>query len=188
MHDACHTVAQMGARVVSRDFPGAMVDSAEQELGDDCLAMFLPGAQGNLDPYDLHNLRGENRLNIARQAGISLGKGALRVAEELKGGAYQLAICPARQDTSPPPRRGCPTGRSPASFRVSSWRVAWSHWEGAETRGKVFSALLDSQVSWCAIPRSAWHRVVRRVSIAGVRFRFGHRELQETPPKQARSA
>ncbi|MFM9961806.1 MAG: hypothetical protein ACKV2Q_11345 [Planctomycetaceae bacterium] len=85
VHYACHPVALMGAGVVSRDFPGAMVDYIEQELGDDCLAMYLQGAQGDLDPYDLHNLRGENRFNIARQAGISLGKGALRVAEELKG-------------------------------------------------------------------------------------------------------
>ncbi|NQV27843.1 MAG: hypothetical protein HQ518_26130, partial [Rhodopirellula sp.] len=41
--------------------------------------------QGDLDPYDLHNLRGENRFNIARQSGISLAKGALRVADELTG-------------------------------------------------------------------------------------------------------
>ena len=61
-----------------------MVDYVEQELGDECLAMFLQGAPGDLDPYDLHNLRGENRFNIARQAGISLGKGALRVAADLK--------------------------------------------------------------------------------------------------------
>ena len=85
VHYACHPVALMGAGSVSRDFPGAMVDYIEQELGDDCLGMFLQGAQGDLDPYDLHNLRGENRFNIARQAGISLGKGALRVAAELKG-------------------------------------------------------------------------------------------------------
>ncbi len=85
VHYACHPVALMGAGVVSRDFPGAMVDHIEQELGDDCLAMYLQGAQGDLDPYDLHNLRGENRFNIARQAGISLGKGALRVAAEHKG-------------------------------------------------------------------------------------------------------
>ncbi len=85
VHYACHPVALMGAGVVSRDFPGAMVDYLEQELGDDCLGMFLQGAQGDLDPYDLHNLRGENRFNIARQAGISLAKGALRVSEELKG-------------------------------------------------------------------------------------------------------
>jgi hypothetical protein len=85
VHYACHPVALMGAGVVSRDFPGAMVDFLEQELGDDCLGMYLQGAQGDLDPYDLHNLRGENRFNIARQSGISLARGALRVAEELKG-------------------------------------------------------------------------------------------------------
>lgn len=84
VHYACHPVALMGAGVISRDFPGAMVDYIEQELGADCLAMFLQGAQGDLDPYDLHNLRGENRFNIAKQSGISLAKGALRVAAELK--------------------------------------------------------------------------------------------------------
>ena len=85
VHYACHPVALMGTGVVSRDFPGAMVDFVEQELGEGCMGMFLQGAQGDLDPYDLHNLRGENRFNIARQAGISLGKGALRVAKELRG-------------------------------------------------------------------------------------------------------
>ena len=84
VHYACHPVALMGAGVISRDFPGAMVDHLEQELGADCLAMFLQGAQGDIDPYDLHNLRGENRFNIAKQSGISLAKGALRVAAELK--------------------------------------------------------------------------------------------------------
>ena len=84
VHYACHPVALMGAGVISRDFPGAMVDHLEQELGADCLAMFLQGAQGDIDPYDLHNLRGENRFNIAKQSGISLAKGALRVAADLK--------------------------------------------------------------------------------------------------------
>ena len=48
------------------------------------MAMFLQGASGDLDPYDLHNLRGENRFNIAKQAGISLAKGALQIAAQLK--------------------------------------------------------------------------------------------------------
>ena len=52
-------------------------------------------AQGDIDPYDLHNLRGENRFNIARQAGISLAKGALRVAAGLK--ARQAAGRPTIQ-------------------------------------------------------------------------------------------
>ncbi len=80
---ACHPVATMNAGEVSRDFPGAMVDYVEQHLGPDCLAMYLQGAQGDLDPYDLQSLRGENRFNIPRQAGISLGKAALRIAGNL---------------------------------------------------------------------------------------------------------
>lgn len=84
VHYGCHPVATMGAGVVSRDFPGAMVDYLEEQLGPDCLAMFLQGAQGDIDPYDLHNLRGENRFRIMRQSGISLAKGALRIAAELK--------------------------------------------------------------------------------------------------------
>ncbi len=95
VHYACHPVALMGAGVLSRDFPGAMVDYVEQTLGADCLALFLQGAQGDIDPYDLHSLRGENRFNIARQAGISLAKGALRVAADLKVG--QAADRPAIQ-------------------------------------------------------------------------------------------
>jgi hypothetical protein len=80
---ACHPVGLMGAGVLSRDFPGAMVDYVEQELGGDCMAMFLQGAQGDQDPYDT-GLHGEHGFNLMRQAGISLGKGALRVAETLK--------------------------------------------------------------------------------------------------------
>jgi len=84
VHYACHPVALMGAGVISRDFPGAMVDHLEEELGPECLAMFLQGAQGDIDPYDLKGLRGENRFNISKQAGISLAKGALRIAADLK--------------------------------------------------------------------------------------------------------
>ena len=94
VHYACHPVALMGAGVVSRDFPGAMVDHIEQELGSDCMAMFLQGASGDLDPYDLSGLRGENRFNIVKQNGISLGKAALQLATNLKArpGSAQPAI------------------------------------------------------------------------------------------------
>jgi len=80
---ACHPVGLMRSGVLSRDFPGAMVDYIEQELGEDCLAMFLQGAEGDLDPYDT-NLRDEYGFNLMRQAGISLAKGSLRVAKTLK--------------------------------------------------------------------------------------------------------
>jgi hypothetical protein len=83
VHYACHPVGLMGAGVLSRDFPGAMCDYVEKELGDKCMAMFLQGALGDLDPYDMY-VRGERGFNLMRQAGISLGKGALRVAKNLK--------------------------------------------------------------------------------------------------------
>lgn len=84
VHYACHPVALMTAGVVSPDFPGAAVDHLEHELGPDCLALFLQGASGDLDPFDLHSLRGENRFNIVKQAGISLANSALRVSNGLK--------------------------------------------------------------------------------------------------------
>lgn len=84
VHYACHPVALMGAGVVSRDYPGAMVDHIEQQFGADCMAMFLQGASGDLDPYDLSSLRGENRFNIVKQAGVSLAKAALQLAAGLK--------------------------------------------------------------------------------------------------------
>jgi hypothetical protein len=79
---ACHPVALMGAGIVSRDYPGAMTDAIEQELGPQCMAMFLQGASGDLDPYDLHNLRSRNRENISKQAGIALAKRALGISKE----------------------------------------------------------------------------------------------------------
>ncbi len=84
VHYACHPVTLMGVGAVSRDFPGAMVDHIEQELGPDCMGMFLQGALGDIDPYDINNLRGRNRFNIAQQAGIALAKRALSISSELK--------------------------------------------------------------------------------------------------------
>lgn len=84
VHYACHPVALMSAGVMSRDYPGALVDHLEQQLGSDCMGMFLQGASGDLDPYDLHNLRGDNRFNISQQSGIALARAALRIAEGLQ--------------------------------------------------------------------------------------------------------
>lgn len=84
---ACHPVALMGAGIVSRDYPGAMVDAIEQELGPQCMAMFLQGASGDLDPFDLHNLRPPNRENISKQAGLALAKRALGISRGVTAAA-----------------------------------------------------------------------------------------------------
>lgn len=80
---ACHPVAMMNSGVVSRDYPGATVDAIEESLGPDCLGLFLQGASGDLDPFDLQSLRSRNRANISKQAGLSLAKRALDIAGTL---------------------------------------------------------------------------------------------------------
>jgi hypothetical protein len=80
---ACHAVASMGAGYLCRDFPGAMVDYVEKEMGNDCMAMFVNGAEGDQDPYDMH-AGTEHGFNIIRQCGISLGKGALNLSKSIK--------------------------------------------------------------------------------------------------------
>ena len=82
VHYACHPVATMGSGFVSRDFPGATVDYIEEQLGKDCMALFLQGASGDLDPYDMR-LTGRHHGDVLQQAGISLGKGALRLSESI---------------------------------------------------------------------------------------------------------
>ncbi|MEI6166403.1 MAG: neutral/alkaline non-lysosomal ceramidase N-terminal domain-containing protein [bacterium] len=82
VHYACHPVGMMDSGVLTRDYPGAMVDYVEQELGSDCMGMFIQGASGDIDPYDM-NLSGAHRFNMVKQAGISLGKCALRVVRAI---------------------------------------------------------------------------------------------------------
>ncbi len=79
---ACHATTLMGSGVISADFPGAMCDFVEAELGDDCMAMFIQGAEGDINSYEM-KLRGEHGLNIARQTGISLGKAAVSAAKAI---------------------------------------------------------------------------------------------------------
>jgi hypothetical protein len=88
VHYACHAVTAMGDPMITADFPSAMADYIEGELGDSCMAMFLQGAEGDIDPYEIH-LRGEYGFKVIQQSGISLAKAALRVAQGL----------PASQDT-----------------------------------------------------------------------------------------
>jgi hypothetical protein len=89
-HFACHPVAMMNSGFIARDFPGATVDYLEKELGPDCMGMFIQGAAGDIDPYDL-GLTGLHKLNMIRQAGISLAKGALCAAK---------GVGPRRQGTA----------------------------------------------------------------------------------------
>jgi hypothetical protein len=104
VHYACHPVGMMGAGFVSRDYPGVLCDTLEQELGGECMAMFLQGAAGDLDPF---YIRGsvEDRLKRVRVAGIALGQDALRVAGSLPAASTRPASMVVRETVVSIPRR-----------------------------------------------------------------------------------
>jgi len=79
---ACHPVSSANSGYLHRDFPGSTVDYIEEQLGDQCMAMFTQGAEGDQDPYDMGG--GEHGFNVMKQCGISLAKGALRLAETME--------------------------------------------------------------------------------------------------------
>ncbi len=93
VHYACHPVGTMSEGFVSRDFPGFTVDFIEEQLGPECMAMFLQGAAGDLDPYDMYLAR-RGRLELLREAGVSLARGALKVSAAVPapvgGGSLQV--------------------------------------------------------------------------------------------------
>ena len=130
VHYACHPVGTMGAGFVSRDFPGATVDYLEEQLGPDCLAMFMQGASGDIDPYDMR-LTGQYQLDVLGNAGISLGKGALHVSA-----------------TVPTPADG-----TASSLKVEKKLLTIGNKDGkASTDVGIATVVINDQVALVAIP------------------------------------
>jgi neutral ceramidase len=130
VHYACHPVGTMKTDFISRDFPGATVDYIEEQLGADCMAMFLQGASGDLDPYDLR-LTGQHQLDVIKQAGISLGKGALKVSKSV-----------------PTPVNG-----APGSLKVETNLLAIQNRDGkASTEVRIATVVINGGMALVAIP------------------------------------
>lgn len=127
VHYACHPVIVMGAGKISRDFPGAMVDHIEQALGESCMAVFLQGAQGDLDPFEC-GLRGDHGFEAVRKAGADLGHAALRIA------------------------RGLPAPSSEASIRVKESLVNILHRSGNKSSEICVMTAIINDVALVAIP------------------------------------
>lgn len=130
IHYACHPVATMGKGVVSRDFPGAAVDFVEAELGPDCMGMFLQGASGDIDPYDMR-LKGQHFWNVMKQSGHSLALGVLRVAESAASSSE----------------------RKPASLAVEESVLSIPNRDGSgPTEVGIATVLINNAIALVAIP------------------------------------
>ena len=129
VHYACHPVVLMNAGMLSRDFPGAMADHIEQELGEDCMGMFLQGAEGDIDTYEI-SLTGEYGLDYVQQGGADLGQAAVSLAESI---------------ATPAPTE--------AAIRIKETMVPIAHRDGGgSTEACVMSVVINEETAMVTIP------------------------------------
>ncbi len=83
VHHAAHPVVLGSGNVlISADFPGAMVERVEQELGPDTTAMFFQGGGGDVHPYD-SIMSGDAGFAAVARTGVALGNDVLRILKSL---------------------------------------------------------------------------------------------------------
>lgn len=84
VHYGCHPVTLgQNNRLISADFPGALTARLEAELGEGAMAMFLQGAQGDIDPRHCV-MSGEAAFEAIDRMGETLATEAWRVVNELQ--------------------------------------------------------------------------------------------------------
>ncbi|MFA7158725.1 MAG: hypothetical protein WC299_05430, partial [Kiritimatiellia bacterium] len=72
---------------ISADYPGAMVNYIEREMGGTekkCMAMFLQGGGGDVHPYEAVLDGNSYGFEIVRQTGNSIGHQVLRAVKKIK--------------------------------------------------------------------------------------------------------
>jgi Neutral/alkaline non-lysosomal ceramidase, N-terminal len=81
---ACHPVIFGSDNLqYSADFPGAMARTVEQAFGAKPLCFFLQGAAGDINPYFAVTPLEQDAIALRDQAGRTLGREAVRIAEEI---------------------------------------------------------------------------------------------------------
>jgi len=101
----CHgVVLGSGNRLISADFPGALVARIEKELGPECMAMFLQGAEGDVDPCDC-GLSGDDGFRTVQETGAAIAAAALRVAGGIDSSGADNAPLLAKRDLISIPHR-----------------------------------------------------------------------------------
>ena len=129
VHYACHPVIQMHSGVISRDYPGAAVDYIEEQMGEGCMAMFLQGAEGDIDTYTV-GASADSGRETARNAGISLGKAAVSQAQKAVPAEHQQNSLEVAEDMV---------------------NIPYRSGEGS-TEACVVTAVINNEIALAAIP------------------------------------
>lgn len=166
---ACHaTVLEHDNLALSPDFPGAMVEAVEQNVGGQ--AAYLQGCAGSINPVWMRHDHSE-----ARRVGSILGLAAARaVHESLPLGRGQWSVNLSLAADVPKPPTGCrdvPAGLlAGVSVKTPLLRRTRPSVGEAEEELKSVDAKLDSQVA----PEERKHLLARRAALR-MEAHFGRR-------------
>jgi len=97
---ACHPVVFGSDNLqYSADYPGVMVKTVERELGDEPLAMFLQGGDGDINPYYAVHPLDQDAVKMRDWTGERLGREAARVAKAIRTESVPDASLDYSEDT-----------------------------------------------------------------------------------------
>ncbi len=93
---ACHAVVLGPDNLqISADYPGAMCNYVERQLGGSAVCLFVQGAAGDINPYDATTPVNEGGFEAVRKTGLALGQKVVEVvnqAKNQKGGEGKIQV------------------------------------------------------------------------------------------------
>jgi neutral ceramidase len=93
VNHACHSVVLGPDNLqYSADWPGYMYRYVESQLGDPALCYFIPGASGDINPYDDKQPVNKDGFGVAQKTGETVAKAVLEAVKTMPPGSPDLDL------------------------------------------------------------------------------------------------
>jgi hypothetical protein len=95
---ACHSVVLGPDNLqYSADWPGFMYRHIESKLGDPAVCYFIPGASGDINPYDDKQPVNQDGFGVAQRTGETVGNAVLEAVRTMPPGSSDLELQVAQE-------------------------------------------------------------------------------------------
>jgi hypothetical protein len=95
---ACHSVVLGPDNLqYSADWPGFMYRHIESKLGDSAVCYFIPGASGDINPYDDKQPVNQDGFGVAQRTGETVGNAVLEAVRTMPPGSSDLELQVAQE-------------------------------------------------------------------------------------------
>ncbi len=95
---ACHSVVLGPDNLqYSADWPGFMYRHVESKLGDPAMCYFIPGASGDINPYDDKQPVDQDGFGVAQKTGETIGNAVLEAVRTMPPGSSDLELQVAQE-------------------------------------------------------------------------------------------